>query len=194
MNNIILIGFMGSGKSTVGFRLSYRLRKTLIDTDKQIERDAGKTIKEIFADEGEEFFRDLETQCLEKLLKTSRNQIISVGGGLPVREKNRKLLRRIGKVIYLRISPKEVYERVKHDTVRPLLQTENPLERIEQLMEIRDPLYEKAAHLIIDVDGLTMEEVLFEIEKKLKKKEHGRFFGKKEKRKHENFNYKRTQH
>ncbi|MDE5716679.1 MAG: hypothetical protein K2I53_03495, partial [Lachnospiraceae bacterium] len=92
MRNVILIGFMGCGKSTVGLRLSYRLRRTIIDTDKEIEKAEQRTISDIFATDGEAYFRDLETACLRKLTGMTGNQIISVGGGLPVREENRTLL------------------------------------------------------------------------------------------------------
>lgn len=160
MNNVILIGFMGCGKSTVGIRLSYRIRRVLEDTDKRIEREQGKTISEIFAVEGEGYFRDLETKLLEKLLTENYQRVISTGGGLPVREQNRKLLRELGTVVYLRIQPETVYQRLKNDTTRPLLQCENPLEKIKELMEQRAPIYEEAAHIIIDVDDKDMEQVL----------------------------------
>ena len=80
MRNVILIGFMGSGKTTVGFRLSYRLRRTVIDTDKEIEREEQRSISDIFATDGEAYFRDRETRCLRKLLGSTGSQIISVGG------------------------------------------------------------------------------------------------------------------
>ena len=85
MDNIILIGFMGSGKSTVGIKLSYRLRHAMEDTDKLIEKEEGRTISEIFATDGEAYFRNLETECLKKLIQTANQKIISVGGGLPIR-------------------------------------------------------------------------------------------------------------
>ena len=109
-DNIILTGFMGSGKTSVGIRLSYSLRRTMIDTDKWIEKKQGMTVSEIFAEEGEEAFRNMETKCLQELLKTTDHQIISVGGGLPVREENRQLLSRLGRVFYLKASPETIYE------------------------------------------------------------------------------------
>ena len=86
MENVILIGFMGCGKSTVGLRLSYRLRRTIIDTDREIEKEERRTITDIFATDGESYFRDRETACLKRLKSSANNQIISVGGGLPMRE------------------------------------------------------------------------------------------------------------
>ena len=122
MNNIILIGFMGCGKSTVGFRLSYRLRRVLEDTDKLIERKEGRSISDIFALKGEDAFRRMETACLRELLLSQEEKIIATGGGLPMRQENHALLKQLGTVIYLRISAKNVWERLKGDTSRPLLQ------------------------------------------------------------------------
>ena len=115
MENVILIGFMGCGKSTVGLRLSYRLRRTIVDTDKEIEKEEKRTISDIFATDGEAYFRNLETDCLRKLNDSAGNQIISVGGGLPVREENRALLHELGQVFYLRAEGETIYERVKDD-------------------------------------------------------------------------------
>lgn len=122
MGNVILIGFMGSGKTTVGLKLSYRLRRTVLDTDREIEKEEKRTISEIFAADGEPYFRDRETACLKKLTGSANNQIISVGGGLPLREENRRLLHELGQVFYLRAKGETIYERVKNDTTRPLLQ------------------------------------------------------------------------
>lgn len=165
MGNVILIGFMGSGKTTVGFRLSYRLRKPVIDTDKEIEREEQRSIAEIFAREGETYFRDRETMCLQKLLRTVKEQIISVGGGLPLREENRKLLRELGQVFYLQASAETIYERVKHDTTRPLLQCDDPQGKIRTMLVERDGYYRDAADVVINVDGKSFEQILDEIEK-----------------------------
>ena len=137
MNNIILIGFMGCGKSTVGFRLSYRLRRVLEDTDKLIERKEGRSIRDIFALKGEDAFRRMETACLRELLLSQEEKIIATGGGLPMRQENHALLKELGTVVYLRISAKSVWERLKGDTSRPLLQCAEPLARIEELLEKR---------------------------------------------------------
>lgn len=161
--NIVLIGFMGCGKSTVGFKLSYRLHIPMEDTDKLIERKQNKTISEIFAEEGEPFFRNLETELLEELKDSPYTRIISVGGGTPVRPENRPMLKACGTVIYLRVSPAVVYERVKEDTGRPLLQCENPLERIKELMDARSEAYEECADIVIDTDELSLDEVVEEI-------------------------------
>lgn len=163
MRNIILTGFMGCGKTTVGIRLSYRLRRVMEDTDKLIEKEEGRTISEIFKTDGEAFFRDLETECLKKLIRTARNMIISVGGGLPVREENRALLKELGTVVYLRASAKTIYERTKHDTSRPLLQGDDPQGKIRTLLAAREAIYESGADVIIDVDGKDFDTILEEI-------------------------------
>lgn len=164
MSNIILIGFMGCGKSCVGRRLSYRVKKTVIDTDKEIEKRKRKTIKEIFAHEGEEYFRHLETKCLKRLLRDKEEHVISVGGGLPMKEENRKLLKKMGFVVYLRVTPETVRERLKNDKTRPLLQGENPEAKIKALMRKRGPVYEKAADVIIDTDNKEFKKIVKEIQ------------------------------
>lgn len=157
---MVLIGFMGCGKTSVGLRLSFRLRKAIEDTDKIIEQREGRSINDIFARDGEEYFRQAETQLLRDLAGCAVNQIISVGGGTPVRPENRELLKRIGTVVYLRVQPLTVCERLKGDDTRPLLKGDNPLEKITQLLGQRSAAYEEAADLVVDVDGLDMEEVL----------------------------------
>ena len=165
--NIVLIGFMGCGKSTVGIKLSWKYKMPVIDTDKLIERDAGVSISRIFEEQGEAAFRNMETGLLQDLSRQTVTRIISTGGGTPVRPENRTYLKACGTVIYLRISPECVYERLKGDTTRPLLQCENPLEKIRGLMQSRKDAYEDCAHIIVDVDGLTMEQVLERIEEQL---------------------------
>ena len=125
--NIVLIGFMGSGKTTLGLKLSYLLRMPVEDTDKLIERQEGRSITQIFADDGESYFRELETELLRKCGEQKYERILSVGGGTPVNPVNRPLLHQCGTVVYLRVSPEVVYERLKNDTTRPLLQCEDPL-------------------------------------------------------------------
>lgn len=167
--NIILTGFMGSGKTSVGLKLSYRLRIPVEDTDKLIERKEGRTVGEIFAAEGEAYFREQETGLLRELLNRKGRCIFSVGGGTPVRPENRALLRQLGKVIYLRTRPETVYERLKGDTTRPLLQCGDPLERIRSLMEERREAYESGADLILDTDEADMEAILDRIGKEADK-------------------------
>ena len=170
-----MIGFMGSGKSTIGIKLSYRLRRVVEDTDKLIVRKTGRNISDIFAKEGEAYFRELETDVLRSLCETCSSKhspkIFSVGGGTPVREENRPLLRQLGIVVYLRIRPETVYQRLKGDTTRPLLQGDNPQEKIRTLLEARKEAYESCADLVIDVDDKEAVVILDLIEEYLHKGE-----------------------
>ena len=164
MNNVILIGFMGSGKSCVGRKLSYRLQRTMLDTDKQIEKKQGKTISEIFQEQGEQAFRDMETAYLQELLETCNNQIISSGGGLPLRQENRALLKQIGCVVYLKVTADTVYQRLKNDTTRPLLQGDDPQGKIAALLSDRLPIYASVADVTIEVDDKSFDQILDEIQ------------------------------
>ena len=182
--NIILTGFMGCGKGTVGRVLAEKCHRPLIDTDHYIEQQQGRSVPEIFAQEGEEAFRDMETQALQKLIRDENPMVIALGGGLPiggnlhgdeeVRERalnrgkrNRELLKQLGSVFYLQISPKEVYSRLKGDTTRPLLQTEDPYTRIAELMQQRSEWYDKAADFRIQVEGKNKWSIADEIIRKL---------------------------
>lgn len=157
--NLVLIGFMGSGKTTVGIKLSYRLRRPVEDTDKLIERREGCSISEMFREKGEAYFRERETELLKELCIRRHPCIFSVGGGTPVNPENRALLKRLGTVVFLRVRPETVYERLKGDCTRPLLQCENPLVRIRELTESRKEAYESCADLILDVDDMKIEEI-----------------------------------
>ncbi len=168
--NLVLIGFMGSGKTSMGVKLSYRLRIPVEDTDKLIERREGRSIREIFADDGEEYFRRLETDLLRELLEKGGSRIYSVGGGTPVKAENRGLLKKLGKVVYLKVSPETVYERLKNDTDRPLLQCQDPLSKIRQLLAERREAYEACADIVIDADETDMEDILKRIMEETGKK------------------------
>ena len=161
--NVVLIGFMGSGKTSVGLRLSYKLRMPVEDTDKLIEKRAGKSISDIFAEDGEEHFREVETQLLKDLKGRKTSRILSVGGGTPLREENRRLLKELGTVVYLRVRPDTVFLRLQSDTTRPLLKCEDPQTRIEELLNARNGIYEECADVIVDVDSLTIDQVIDEI-------------------------------
>lgn len=163
MRNIVLIGFMGSGKTTVGIRLSYRMRMPFLDTDKEIERRQGRWIKDIFAADGEEGFRRLETDCLRQLAERCRGHIVSTGGGLPMREENRVLLKKLGTVLYLKAEPETIYGRLKGDENRPLLQGANPEEKIRRLMAEREAGYQAAADVVLRVDGKGFHAIIKEI-------------------------------
>lgn len=158
--NLILIGFMGTGKTSVGMRVAKSLGWRFVDTDRLIVRQAGKSIPKLFSESGEEAFRELETEVLKKCAEAS-GQVISTGGGIVTLARNREILKNAGYVIWLDASPETIYERVKNNAGRPLLRTEDPLATIRELLEIRRDLYEAACDLRIRTDGLTMEETCY---------------------------------
>ncbi|MDO4262282.1 MAG: shikimate kinase [Eubacteriales bacterium] len=160
MENVILIGFMGAGKTTVGKLLAKELQMSFLDTDERIEVEQGRSIPEIFATDGEQCFRDLETELLKKMQEDTKNSVISVGGGLPVREENRELLRKLGTVIYLSASKETILSRVKNDGTRPMLNSDDLEARVEKLMHDRERLYKAAAHLDIRTDERSVARVL----------------------------------
>ncbi|CRZ33669.1 shikimate kinase [Herbinix hemicellulosilytica] len=161
--NIILIGFMGSGKTSVGKILSEKLNYDFKDTDEMIETLEDTTINNIFRLHGEEFFRDLETTLLLSLKDTMRNTVLSTGGGMPVRESNRKILKEMGQVVFLRASADSILKRLSGDTTRPLLKNKNPKETAERLLAQRTPYYEEAADVIIDTDNKAIDDIVGEI-------------------------------
>ncbi|MES2660100.1 MAG: shikimate kinase [Verrucomicrobiota bacterium] len=158
--NIVLIGFMGSGKSTVGRELHQRLGYPLVDMDHVIEQRAGKSIAAIFAEDGEEKFREMETALLEELFDPSApRRIISTGGGVIGRDGNRDLLRNLGYVVWLQAPLAVILERTSKNRDRPLLHTDDPAARIEALLAVRKPLYAETAHLKVDTTGLDCGEL-----------------------------------
>ncbi len=158
--NIVLIGFMGSGKSTVGRELHHRLGYPLVDMDHVIEQRAGKPIAAIFAGEGEEAFRDMESELLVELSDPSApRRIISTGGGVIGREKNRAVLRQLGYVVWLHAPTAVILERTGKNRDRPLLHTDDPAARINALMTAREPLYAETAHLKVETSGLDCGEL-----------------------------------
>ena len=158
--NIVLIGFMGSGKSTVGRELHHRLGYQLVDMDQLIEQRAGKPITAIFAEDGEDVFREMETRLLEELCDPAApRRIISTGGGVVGREANRRLLRHLGYVVWLHAPKAVILERTARNHDRPLLHSDDPAARIEALLEVRKPLYAEAAHLKVDTAGLDSGEL-----------------------------------
>ena len=161
--NFILIGFMGSGKSTVSRILAEKLGYTCIDMDANIEQQAKMPVRDIFANRGEEAFRQMETESLHKFAEYRDHFVLSAGGGLPLREENRMLMHRIGTVVFLRTEPLTVYERLKGDHTRPLLQGENVLQKIENLEKERENYYQMAADFVITTDQKTPQEVADEI-------------------------------
>lgn len=161
MRNIVLTGFMGTGKTSVGKILSQRLGFTLVDVDSEIEREQKTTITDIFRQLGETAFRDMESDIIKRL-STLTNAVLSTGGGAVLRAENMEALRENGIIVCLSASPETILRRTGTAKNRPLLQTGNPLQKIIELYEFRRPYYEKA-DIIIDTDNMGPLQVAEEI-------------------------------
>lgn len=157
IENLALIGFMGTGKTTVGRLLAEQLGFEFLDTDEQIETNTGKKISEIFAQQGEPVFRDLERQLVEQLAQR-RQTIISTGGGLPVNPANLANLKTHALVVCLWASPEKIYERVRNQDHRPLLKDPDPLAKIRTLLAVREPFY-RQADVLINTELRSLREV-----------------------------------
>jgi shikimate kinase len=158
---------MGAGKTTVGRQLSEALHLEFVDSDHEIQRRTGVDVPTIFEFEGEDGFRNREQAIIDEL--TARAGIIlATGGGVVLREINRKHLSSRGYVVYLQCTPEQQFERTYRDKNRPLLQTENPLERLRSLMQERDPLYRKTADMVVSSEGKNTSLVVREIVKRLR--------------------------
>jgi len=159
-HNIILVGFMGCGKSTIAREISQRLGYPLVDTDDLIVSQEGREVREIFESDGQEHFRDLETSLLKSLTtRHDKSKIISTGGGLPLREQNREMLKELGYVVWLQAGVETIFERTSRTNKRPLLQTEDPRETINTMLTERNHIYADASHLTIQTDDLSINEV-----------------------------------
>jgi shikimate kinase len=163
---IIFVGLPGSGKTTIGRQMGRRLGLPFLDSDGVIEQRLGCSIREFFDREGEERFRDIEQSVLDDLSKYHHG-ILSTGGGSVLREANRQHLHLRGKVVYLRSTPEEVFRRLKHDMQRPLLQVNDPLEKLRTLFSVRDPLYREASHYVFDTGRPSITKLLNAIIEKL---------------------------
>ncbi|MDF2819642.1 MAG: shikimate dehydrogenase [Clostridiales bacterium] len=162
-NNIILVGFMGSGKSTVGRELSSKLQFDFHDTDKIIESMEQMSVADIFEEQGEEAFRNMETELATKLKQNFDRSVIATGGGIVMRSENVQSLKEAGKIVYLKVSKDNVIERLERDKKRPLLQVNDREQRIIELLEKRNPIYTNMADHIIDTDNKTVDEIVKEI-------------------------------
>lgn len=164
--NIVLIGFMGSGKSKIARELGKRLKREVVATDDLAEAREGMSIHEIFKTKGEAYFRDVE-QGIVKDVSLRRGIIIDCGGGVVCAKENLKILKANGILFYLRATPEVIYQRIKHETHRPLLKTPDPLGCIKELYQQRLPLYNQADH-VIDANDASIEGPVVEILKRIK--------------------------
>lgn len=146
---IACVGLPGSGKSTVGRQLARRLGLKFVDSDHAIEQRIGCSIREFFEREGEAPFRDLEERVIGELTQ-SHAGVLSTGGGSVLRPANRLALHERATVVYLHSAPEEIFRRLRHDQTRPLLQVADPLGRLRELYQVRDPLYRETAHFVIE--------------------------------------------
>jgi len=160
--HIFLIGFMGTGKSTVARTLSKYARIPQIEMDEAIVKKELRPITEIFEKEGEDYFRRLETLVLKGLLN-EEPQIVSCGGGVPMRRENVDLMRACGTIVLLQASPETIFNRVKNSTARPILNDRMNLEYIKELMENRREAYETAADICINTEGKEVGDIAREI-------------------------------
>ena len=165
--NIFLIGLMGAGKTTIGRQIANELSLEFFDSDHEIEKRTGVTITHIFDIEGESGFRKRETAVLNDLTD-KKGIVLATGGGAILKTENRQFLRSRGTTIYLYANIDTLFERTSKDRNRPLLQTENPKEKLEELFNIRDPLYRETADIIIDTGKdsvrLALKEILEELQ------------------------------
>ena len=162
MQNIVLIGFMGCGKTTVGQLLAEKLGWPFVDTDRLVIARARKSIPAIFKAEGEDGFRLRESAVLESLV-TGGPRVVSTGGGIVTQDRNGPLLRALGFVVCLSASEDVIFERVSRNRNRPLLHTPDPRQTVHDLLEIRRPLYSRYAHMIVETAGLEPEEIAYGI-------------------------------
>ena len=160
--SIVLIGFMGAGKSSIGRTLARRTGLSRFDTDEMISAQFGLPVSEIFARFGEEKFRETETEVLRQF-SAAAPAIIVTGGGIVLRQENVKMLRALGKVVSLEADEETLFRRISRRTTRPLLQTENPRATMLELLRTREPLYRQAADVRLDTSRLGHDEVADEI-------------------------------
>ena len=146
--NLVLVGMMGSGKTTMGRQLAKHLGKVFVDSDEEIIKRTGVTIPHIFDIEGEAGFRQRESAAIRELVGRD-NMVLATGGGAVLDEKNRALLQQNGIVIYLKATTHDLWLRTRHDRNRPLLQTDNPHAKLTELFHLRDPLYRQMSDIVV---------------------------------------------
>jgi shikimate kinase len=163
LNNIFIVGLMGSGKTSIGKLLAKRTGKLFIDTDNEIIKESGMTITEIFNKFGENYFRDLEHKVLSKV-KSIENHVISTGGGVILKLENIKIMKNSGTIIFLDIDVETQLSRVKNKKNRPLLDSNNMAENLVNIKKDRDYIYKNISDYIISISGKNKSEIVGEIQ------------------------------
>ena len=158
INNIVLVGFMGTGKTTVGKLLANKLNWSYVDTDILIEQKIGLVISKIFEQYGESYFRDRESEVIQEVMQKTQ-QIVATGGGIVLRDQNIAVMKSNGIIICLTATPEVIYERTKSNNYRPLLKVAKPQQKIKELLEYRAPFYAKA-DITIDASNLAPIEIV----------------------------------
>jgi shikimate kinase len=148
--SITLIGMPGCGKSTIGRQLARMRQLPFLDSDHEIERFLGCSIREFFDREGEPAFRDVEQRVVGESLSAAQVRVIATGGGSVLRPANRELMKTRATVVYMHTHPDDLARRLSRDTQRPLLQVADPRQRLRDLYAVRDPLYREVAHIVVD--------------------------------------------
>lgn len=166
-NNIILIGFMGAGKTAVGQSLAQELQLDFIDCDQLIELSEKMSISDIFAKKGEACFRDLETKTIESLSRKT-NLVVATGGGMVLRPENVTMLKALGPVVLLWAKPEIIYQRIKNEGHRPLLNVPDPVGEINKILSARQAIYQRVADFKIDTSNLKILKIVEEIKQWLK--------------------------
>ena len=167
MNHIVIIGFMGSGKTRVGKQLAKDLGLPFIDLEKIITKKMNLSAREIFERFGEPYYRALETLALKQLIQDKNRKVISLGAGLPLQEQNEKYLKQLGTIIYLKGSFATLKKRLEGSRKDPLLDGEDRDEKIKKLLKQRDPVYDKFADITVVTGEKPFEELIKEIEEKI---------------------------
>ena len=167
MKNIFLIGYMGTGKSSVAKFLSNKWGWNVLEMDEMLVQQEGMSISDIFKTYGEEYFRDAESNLIQEICM-QEDKVVSCGGGVVLRSQNVEMMKQGGTIVLLTASPETILERVKDDTTRPLLQGNMTIAFLSEMMEKRREKYEKAADVMVQTDGKQIAEICKEIIEKIK--------------------------
>ena len=168
MNHVVIIGFMGSGKTRVGKQLSKDLGLQFVDLDKLITKKMNLSAREIFEKFGEAYYRALETVALKQLIQDSERKVISLGAGVPLQEQNEKYIKKLGTVVYLKGSYATLKKRLENSSSNPLIEGEDKEDKIRKLLKQRDPVYTKFADVEMITGDKPFEDLIAQLEEKLK--------------------------